>query len=92
MAGSFPAGDLSAPHLRADNTGKSRNATIEGIKIASGESDCKVAKPFLPDLASDLKHLLEASQFELEQAGGEDCGGISGPLAARYPSTAYTSS
>ena len=50
--------------------GKSSNPTTQGIKIASGESDCKVAKLFLPDLASDLKHLLEVNQLELEHAGG----------------------
>jgi len=70
MPGSFPVGVSLAPHLRAGDMGKSSNATTEGIKIASGELDCKVAKPFLPDLASDLKHLLEANQFEREQAGG----------------------
>jgi hypothetical protein len=80
MVGSFPTGDLSAPHLQAGNTGKSSNTTTEGIKIALGESDCKVAKPFLLDLASDLKHLLEASQFELEQAGGRTVEAFQDPL------------
>ena len=58
--------------------GKSSNTTIEGIKITSGESDYKVVKPFLQDLANDSKH--EANQFKLEQAKGRTMDAFQDPL------------